>query len=81
MAWIEIVHETCIEIDSETSLCLHYGHWHMENGEIHSGYRFMYRYNGRLQTYRGQTRLPSKSHADRLWEQAEQEGWADLNGR
>lgn len=80
MAWIEVVRQTYIEINEETRLFLHYGLWHMDNGEIHTGYRFIYEYNGRLQPYRGQTRIPSRNHTERLWEQAELEGWADLNG-
>lgn len=79
MARIEVLHETETSIDSETRLYLQYGIWHMDNGEIHRGYRFMHEYNGRLKPYRGQARIPTRNHSERLWAQADLEGWADLD--
>ncbi len=43
MCWIEVLHETEIELESETGLLLQYCIWHRENGEDQRGYRFMRR--------------------------------------
>lgn len=76
MAWVEVEHCTSVELGPSTELLLQYGTWHLDNGNTRKGYRFIYREDGKLKTYRGQARIPFLQIVRQLLEQATTEGWA-----
>ena len=77
MAWVEVEHCTSVELGPQTELLLQYGTWHFDDGTTGEGYRFIYREDGKLKTYRGQARILSLQIVRQLLEQATTEGWAD----
>jgi len=78
------------EVTTQPSEKDHKSGWHLcfqrvryifDDGDIQSGYRFIWRRpDGSLQAARGQARLPSLKVARNLMADAEREGWAELDG-
>ncbi len=61
---------------NEWRLYFQYGTYSFDDGtEPQTGYRFIWRRNGRLQPARGQARIPSKQHLTELLDLATEEGW------
>jgi len=62
-------------------LCLQWGRYIYDDGELEEGYRFIWRRSdGSLQAARGQARIPSLRIARILMEVAEEQGWGSYAG-
>lgn len=57
-------------------LCFQAGTYHHDDGEIETGFRFIWRDPaGKMRPQRGQARIPSREHLEHLTSLAEREGW------
>jgi len=62
-------------------LCLQWGRYIYEDGNLETGYRFIWRKpSGSLQAARGQARIPSLDLARILMGIAKERGWGDHTG-
>ena len=80
-ARVQVIHETRLPQDEDGwQLCLQWGRYFYDNGEVLEGYRFIWRRpNGNLQAARGQARIFSRNAVNQLFDQAEADGWGDLH--
>ena len=74
---VKIINEVPnIIYDDKRHLYFQKCNWIYENGEIETGYRFIWRdRKGKLLSHRGQARIPNKANIDRLINLAIQAGW------
>ena len=77
MANFEIKHEvTNCDDPNDWLLYFQWGTYHYEDGGFDNGFRFIWRTpEGKLQTARGQARIPSKQDLFELLALASKEGW------
>lgn len=80
MARYFMMKEAVRQMDGPRKLRLQWGFYAHDNGELVYGYRFVWTQDGRLESARGQARLPSLAIAYELMEQAKAEGWGDNTG-
>lgn len=75
-ARVQILNEIDPGPPTESRLCFHRVRYVYDDGDLHEGYRFIWRRpDGSLQAARGQARIPSIQMAQRMMKQAEDEGW------
>ena len=75
MARVHVIQEVDIEV-GDWRLCFQWGRWDFDDGNSGHGFRFIWRDQaGRLQPYRGQTRIYQVEYIQTLLRMAEEEGW------
>ncbi len=81
-ARIQIVNEVGENFGETGILCLLWCGFFFYAGRMDEGYRFFWwRPDGSLLAARGQARIPSLKHAEKLIEKADKEGWGHYEGR
>ena len=80
-ARVKVIHEVCPGRGDGWALALQWCRYEYEDGTSEKGYRFIWRRpGGNLQPARGQARIPSLAHAEKLMKIARSEGWGQLDG-
>lgn len=81
VAHVDIINEIDPGPQEEWRLCFQFCRYIYDEGEPEEGYRFIWRRpNNHLQPARGQARIPSLRHAERLMRQARDQGWGNGQG-
>lgn len=73
---VSVIHNVQIDYPNAWSLCFQYGEYFYDDGSPpERGYRFMWKYEGRLRPQMGQARIPSREALERLIGMAQSAGW------
>ena len=80
MARVQVINQVEKEWEGSWKLCLQWGRYFFDDGNMEYGYRFIWRDpDGNLHPTRGQASIPSLSVAEELINEARKLGWGDYD--